>query len=1345
MASLPPEDQIVAATIDDPEFSDDEQAEDEVWEMAEVKQEPAVKETKPGDSKSPGDANKSGKKGAGGATKSGSKGPGDATKSGSKDASDATKAGTKALGDATKDALPNLMFWTIREGSKIPQPALRNPAGKGALAEPSLKVQMVEIYNRKRAAVSHWRSRMSITCSTSRRNIADSNSIVLDSGGIYIPVSIIDKLRSGTYDWVANSNSITKVVDLCLQCGSLCGTIFWEQVSGRPRNSIGSHRQGESERKTFKTAYVVRTNAQFLTENQGALRAEYSHMLSVSPFGDFQTWIKPAQYVSYLKGYPGYSLPTDPTLADLAKALNAMKPTKTQTAAEAKVDAAWTGRGTAALKSTGMANAGQNMTVCMVSYESITAASRAGRDSFPQQFQLMGGSATMLAQTLKWTNADARVGKVEDATTIPAKEAQDGTKTPGTTIIWDKAGVYPSEWLHRTAYSWGHASPGMNAPGPNQAKSNFVYGSSECNSLMTRYEKAFQSLFCKQAKIVAERKNLAAKSSAGQQKVKAQSASKDFSGVLLTNNTPDKMKVVHYEANGKDLKVVSVEKSSAPPPSQPGQPKGKASKVDNAVKITSNDPKFVSGDYWKVASENKNLCFALNYKLVLASENELGISTPPEVFFYPFQRGFFKKLEGAIDSQLLEFWTAGAIDKMKKAAASAADSDIIKDTGVAPMDVQKAVVPAMDQLTLTPTGAQLSNARMAISVSLPAAQSNPVSVDANAAIWQAARKGQAEAGGAKLTNVRLLPPSEVRDLARTLFAPGDVAITTSKAGEAQVLTHPTPSVASAASASNAHVPAAIAADPPLPAEVPKGFVITGSVKVFGLFDQPLYSLRGLAGVGLREIVIVQDGSIKLSDYIPGLTKSGFEAVELRNLRFIYNELTTTTEYTGTWLQADVVFSGPLQPVSDFFKNVCRQPKPMLRMQSLISARNDWTRPVAFTDLHIRGSLPDLAIKLGDIVKIAELGVGISIRRSRQPIPPFDIAWYTGLSFDGALEIDTPQQQLPMKANFKMIYDQDLLTVVVQVREDADAAADFCGVEGLKLRDIRMLSSLKLDSAPSIVAFQASALLSLRKTTLDLDGYYSKADWGFRAEVHDFTFDDLLDLYEDLFDSRLHEPTHDVQVNSLVLFASSTGLVFSGSVTIEGHTSVSATVAVSRLGLSITGLVEDVVLAPDIVLRKAGLNVSVDRANHTTATGAGASWKFAINGDVTINSVSISAALVIEKAPDGQLLWTAFGALSGTFTLSQINPDLKNTFLDLSLQDVAFIASNVDGKSAAGEMVPAAYTIVKGVQIAAKLGPIPVMVEPCVGIIMCILLCYLSRGRKRYICPAKLPLVLSCRL
>ncbi|KAF5555560.1 hypothetical protein FMEXI_1462 [Fusarium mexicanum] len=58
-------------------------------------------------------------------------------------------------------------------------------------------------------------------------------------------------------------------------------------------------------------------------------------------------------------------------------------------------------------------------------------------------------------------------------------------------------GLYIAEWLHLSAYSWGGIKPGTDASAQksSQTKENLVFGTSEANSCMTRYEKAWQQLF----------------------------------------------------------------------------------------------------------------------------------------------------------------------------------------------------------------------------------------------------------------------------------------------------------------------------------------------------------------------------------------------------------------------------------------------------------------------------------------------------------------------------------------------------------------------------------------------------------------------------------------------------------------------------------------------------------------------------------------------------------------------------------------------------------------------------------------------------------------------------------
>jgi hypothetical protein len=63
-------------------------------------------------------------------------------------------------------------------------------------------------------------------------------------------------------------------------------------------------------------------------------------------------------------------------------------------------------------------------------------------------------------------------------------------------IEWPATSHMPAEWLHRCAYSWGGLEG--NSYKSSQVPQNLIFGTGECNSIMTRYEKAFQALVCRE-------------------------------------------------------------------------------------------------------------------------------------------------------------------------------------------------------------------------------------------------------------------------------------------------------------------------------------------------------------------------------------------------------------------------------------------------------------------------------------------------------------------------------------------------------------------------------------------------------------------------------------------------------------------------------------------------------------------------------------------------------------------------------------------------------------------------------------------------------------------------------
>ena len=266
----------------------------------------------------------------------------------------------------------------------------------------------------------------------------------------------------------------------------------------------------------------------------GALKTQYSRFLSSSPFGDYETWITEENYISYLTAYPGYVPPDVNSQTKLLDATKTLKPgdtAKTYTEDCDKKRAELTKK----LDHFKLLS-GPECTLQRVSNLSIVNAAKAGRKSFPGQNAQMGGSAKVFADACRWNSKE----KVKSAT----DQARG--------LQWDAPGVTASEWLHRTAYSWGNA----NEPGMSQSASNFIFGSSEANSLMTRYEKAFQDLFKKQKSYDTKREE------AGINMANCH----ELDGCIVAWNTDPEVPIVDYslDTSGKThTRKITKDKASA--------------------------------------------------------------------------------------------------------------------------------------------------------------------------------------------------------------------------------------------------------------------------------------------------------------------------------------------------------------------------------------------------------------------------------------------------------------------------------------------------------------------------------------------------------------------------------------------------------------------------------------------------------------------------------------------------------------------------------------------------------------------------------------------------------------
>ncbi|KAJ4234686.1 hypothetical protein NW759_001677 [Fusarium solani] len=173
-------------------------------------------------------------------------------------------------------------------------------------------------------------------------------------------------------------------------------------------------------------------------------------------------------------------------------------------------------------------------------------------------------------------------------------------------------------------------------------------------------------------------------------------------------------------------------------------------------------------------------------------------------------------------------------------------------------------------------------------------------------------------------------------------------------------------------------------------------------------------------------------------------------------------------------------------------------------------------------------------------------------------------------------------------------------------------------------------------------------------------------------------------------------SHDVALRSMSLYVSSEGFALRGEVTVNGHMSTSGCLAFSRDGITVQGGIGDIEFE-NIMIKAASLDIFIASKLDTQCARAS---KVDIFSYVNIHGVELKAALHTEKAQDGEFRWTIYGEVEGHVTTSKVVPDLKDTFLDVSLDRLALIASNHEAPL--GSYKGINYPVAKSFQFCASI-------------------------------------------
>lgn len=213
----------------------------------------------------------------------------------------------------------------------------------------------------------------------------------------------------------------------------------------------------------------------------------------------------------------------------------------------------------------------------------------------------------------------------------------------------------------------------------------------------------------------------------------------------------------------------------------------------------------------------------------------------------------------------------------------------------------------------------------------------------------------------------------------------------------------------------------------------------------------------------------------------------------------------------------------------------------------------------------------------------------------------------------------------------------------------------------------------------------------------MGGGYGK-EFYLETEVPQCTMEDIRKFYTSTTGRELEAFHHSAEFHNIRFRVDQGGLKFTGEVVVDGHRSIEATVVVRRDGLAITGSLLDMELGT-VKIEGAELDVFVGRtAGNETSRSSG----FAVNGKVSFRDLRIDVAAYTALTENEGVQWAVYGELrAAEMKLHRLAPDVKNSWLDLGLKQVAFIASSSDSPQG-GSYNVFGYPIRKGIQFCATI-------------------------------------------
>ncbi|KAH9934541.1 uncharacterized protein BXZ73DRAFT_100731 [Epithele typhae] len=498
----------------------------------------------------------------------------------------------------------------------------------------------------------------------------------------------------------------------------------------------------------------------------------------------------------------------------------------------------------------------------------------------------------------------------------------------------------------------------------------------------------------------------------------------------------------------------------------------------------------------------------------------------------------------------------------------------------------------------------------------------------------------------------------------------------------------------------------VGADPP-----PNGFTLEGDIALFGISDltAKFYSWHGpvphdsKVANPLYEMAIVP-GDFKLSSVLDVLKGTPFDALTFRDATFMRQDIAfDPTKAPGWHVDVDFPINADAGLLYDVLHTMLGVQDPSVHLHAGLGLNHNWNNSLGVHSFTLDGSIPGMVVKICDGLTLTSVGVQLlGVRR----VIPGGVKPKTSMEYGfgvfGSFALKIPGALVPLELDYQMQKIGPVLRLAATLK--ADTWDSPFGITGLKLSEVSFEADLVAKAPMKTFSFDVSAVFQYGVTTAVFNGSYAAGGhFSLSATVSNFDIITISDIFESLTGESLDLPDIDFKVGSAtVTVASGTGLLIAlTDVEIEGHVSANAVLSINSRGAMIRGDITstDGISFGEVELKKAYIEIDLRKGMEDSGVMLG--------GEISIASLTIDALVHLYRGADKSMQWTAFASLTTDtqiLAISKVVPALRDTFLDLALTKVVFVAASQDDPLVSG-VVTTGYRIHKGVQVCAVLSPI----------------------------------------